>query len=164
VLDSDGKRIFAKYYNESKFATLKEQSAFEQLLWAKTRKSSGEVALIENYVVLSRDAADARIYFIGSASENELIIFSALNAYYEAVCSLLRDYVDKRTILENLDYVILALDEVIDGGIILEVDPEEIVSRVSMTGSDPDSLPISEQSIGAALSSARQQIARTLLN
>ena len=111
--------------------------------------------MIENYVVLSRDAADARIYFIGSArflffslflihfaqenfffflirpwysflflsfyfstknSENELIIFSALNAYYEAVCSLLRDYVDKRTILENLDYVILALDEVIDGG------------------------------------------------
>ncbi len=38
---------------------------------------------------------------------------------------------DKRTILENYDLVSLAMDEIVDDGIILETDPVIIASRVS---------------------------------
>ena len=38
---------------------------------------------------------------------------------------------DKRTILENYDLVSLAMDEIVDDGIILETDPVMIASRVS---------------------------------
>lgn len=38
---------------------------------------------------------------------------------------------DKRTILENYDLVSLAMDEIVDDGIILETDPVAIASRVS---------------------------------
>lgn len=38
---------------------------------------------------------------------------------------------DKRTIIENYDLVSLAVDEIVDDGIILEVDPGTIASRVS---------------------------------
>lgn len=49
ILDSDGHRILAKYYQsknhprgESKeFLTLKEQKAFEKGLWLKTKKPGG---------------------------------------------------------------------------------------------------------------------------
>ncbi len=38
---------------------------------------------------------------------------------------------DKRTIIENYDLVSLAIDEIVDDGIILETDPTIIVQRVS---------------------------------
>lgn len=45
--------------------------------------------------------------------------------------SLSRQSVDKRTIIENYDLVSLAIDEIVDDGIILETDPTIIVQRVS---------------------------------
>jgi coatomer subunit zeta len=42
-----------------------------------------------------------------------------------------RNSTDKRTILENYDLVSLAIDEIVDDGIILETDPVVVASRVS---------------------------------
>lgn len=42
-----------------------------------------------------------------------------------------RGATDKRTIVENYDLVALAIDEIIDDGVILETDPVLIASRVS---------------------------------
>jgi len=39
--------------------------------------------------------------------------------------------VDKRTLIENYDLASLAIDEIVDDGIILETDPVIIASRVS---------------------------------
>lgn len=38
---------------------------------------------------------------------------------------------DKRTVVENYDLVSLAIDEIVDDGIILETDPVTVASRVS---------------------------------
>ena len=42
-----------------------------------------------------------------------------------------RNSTDKRTLIENYDLVSLAIDEICDDGIILEVDPVIVASRVS---------------------------------
>ena len=44
------------------------------------------------------------------------MLHSALSAFMEAVHLLLRNQVEKRAVLENLDCVILCLDETIDDG------------------------------------------------
>ena len=42
-----------------------------------------------------------------------------------------RNSTDKRSIIENYDLVSLAIDEIVDDGIILETDPIIVASRVS---------------------------------
>ena len=42
-----------------------------------------------------------------------------------------RGSTDRRTIIENYDLVSLAIDEIVDDGIILETDPVIVSSRVS---------------------------------
>ena len=42
-----------------------------------------------------------------------------------------RNSTDKRTLIENYDLVSLAIDEIVDDGIILEVDPVIVASRVT---------------------------------
>lgn len=41
---------------------------------------------------------------------------SVLNCYYDAVSQMLKKNVEKRALLDNLDGVFLALDEVCDNG------------------------------------------------
>lgn len=48
------------------------------------------------------------------------------------ILSLLsRNSTDKRTIIENYDLVCLAIDEIVDDGIVLETDPTIVASRVT---------------------------------
>lgn len=44
------------------------------------------------------------------------MLVSVLNAFFDAVSMMLRKNVEKRTLLENLDGVLLAMDEIVDGG------------------------------------------------
>lgn len=52
--------------------------------------STGEVILYDNQVVLYRSNIDIFFYVVGSMEENELILLSMLNAFYDAVSTLLR--------------------------------------------------------------------------
>ena len=45
ILDNDGKRVYANYYDSNVFPTLKEQSAFEKSLFSKTAKANAEVRI-----------------------------------------------------------------------------------------------------------------------
>ena len=49
------------------------------------------------------------------------MLHSALSAFMDAIHLLLRNQVEKRTLLENLDCVILCLDETIDDGCVFFV-------------------------------------------
>jgi len=161
VLDSEGKRLCAKYYT-GEYPTSKEQLVFEKNLFQKTHRANAEILMWENTIALYRSSADVIFYVTGTYDENELILLSVLNSFYEAISKLLRNQVDKRTMLENLDYVLLTLDELVDGGVILESDTATLSSRVAMKGADSD-IPLSEQTISQALSTAKEHITRSLL-
>ena len=51
ILDNDGKRVYANYYDANTFPTLKEQSTFEKSLFAKTAKANSEVIILHKYQI-----------------------------------------------------------------------------------------------------------------
>ncbi|KAI9028248.1 Longin-like domain-containing protein [Phycomyces nitens] len=162
LLDAEGNRVLAKYYGAERLS-LKEQKAFEKGLFDKTKRAQGEVILYDNKVVLYRSNIDIFFYVVGSLEENELILLSMLNAFYDAVSTLLRFQVEKRSIMDNLDLVVLCLDETVDGGIILETDANAIVNRVSKPRLDVVDIPFSEQTLMQAYQSARDKFASQML-
>lgn len=73
---------------------------------------------------------------------------------------------DKRTIVENYDLVALAIDEIVDDGIILETDPVLIASRVSRAPA-PDApnmknIDLSEQGLMNAWEFGKRRLAEGL--
>lgn len=77
-----------------------------------------------------------------------------------------RGATDKRTIVENYDLVTLAIDELIDDGIILETDPVLIASRVSRAPA-PDApnmknIDLSEQGLMNAWEFGKRRLAEGL--
>lgn len=165
LLDAEGKRVCVKYYSAD-WPTLAAKLAFEKSIFNKTQRtnarSEAEIGLFDGVIVVYKFAADLHFFVTGSDDENELILAQALAAFFDAVHLLLRGAVEKRTVLENLDLVLLCLDEILDGGILLETDANVIAGRVAMRGADAD-LPLSEQTISQAFVTAKEHLARSLL-
>lgn len=76
----------------------------------------GDVIIYDSFLALYKHSLDLIFYIIGPQSENELMLNAALSAFSDALSMLLRNQVEKRSVLENLDVVLLCLDETIDEG------------------------------------------------
>eukprot|EP00058_Branchiostoma_floridae_P027205 XP_002612696.1 hypothetical protein BRAFLDRAFT_282500 [Branchiostoma floridae] len=166
ILDNDGERIIAKYLDDT-FPTPKEQRAFEKNLFNKTHRANAEIIMLEGITCVYRSNVDLFFYVMGSSNENELILASVLNCLYDSVSQMLRKNVEKRALMDNLDGVFLAVDEIVDGGIILEADPNAVVQRVALRTED---VPLTEQTVAqqitqklTVLQSAKEQIKWSLL-
>ncbi|GAX84341.1 hypothetical protein CEUSTIGMA_g11763.t1 [Chlamydomonas eustigma] len=172
LLDSEGKRIAVKYYS-SDWPSVPSQSNFEKSLWAKTNRMNArqeaEIIMFDNYIVVYKYLGDLMFYVTGSQDENELILYSVLQAFFESISTLLRQQVEKKTVLENLDLVLLAMDEIVDGGIILETDPQMIASRATMRGAEGEgptatgTVGLAEQTFSKAFAQAREHLTKSLL-
>lgn len=150
----DGSRIFAKYMpnatsgQSSGLADPKSQKLFEAGLLAKTAKQTGDIILYDNQIVLYKQEGDLMLYLLGGTQENEILLYNALLALRDSLHLLFRQSVDKRTVIENYDLVCLAIDEIVDDGIILETDPTIIVQRVSKApAQDVNRIDLSEQGV-----------------
>jgi hypothetical protein len=165
LLDGEGKRVAVKYFSDD-WPSFTSKLAFEKSVFTKTQRTSArtevEIGMFEGYVVVYKFISDVHFYVTGGEDENELILASVLQGFFDAVAILLRNNVEKRSVLENLDLVLLCLDEIVDGGIILETDANVIAGRVKMHGADAD-VPFAEQTISQALATAREHLARSLL-
>uniref|UniRef100_A0A6B0UX43 Coatomer subunit zeta n=1 Tax=Ixodes ricinus TaxID=34613 RepID=A0A6B0UX43_IXORI len=115
ILDNDGNRILAKYYDNT-FPSVKEQKAFEKNLFNKTHRANAEIIMLDGLTCVYRSNVDLFFYVMGSNHENELILCSVLNCLYDSINQILRKNVEKKVLLDNLDIIMLALDEICDGG------------------------------------------------
>jgi len=163
---SSGARLVSKFYsNEPSFLNKQRQEAFEAKLFSKTKgQPLAEIVILDDYAAVYKSSGDLTFYTIGGKDENELLLLQVLNVFREAMDLLLRNQVEKKTMLENLDYVLLTMDELIDSGIILEWDVDEIVKRVSLKSSIENETPITEQTISQAFESAKEQLIKSFIS
>ncbi|KAL4659886.1 coatomer subunit zeta-1-like isoform X1 [Arapaima gigas] len=144
ILDNDGNRLLSKYYDPELYPSIKEQKNFEKNVFNKSHKADNEIAFLEGMTIVYKSSIDVFFYVVGSAQENELMLMGVLNCLFESLSQILRKNVEKRYLLDNMDCVFLVVDEIIDGGVILESDPQQVVQKVNYR-------TVSEQAYGFVL-------------
>lgn len=135
LLDNEGRRLFAKYYQTQEaghaYKSASQQAQFEQLVFSKINKMHQDILLYDNHLVAYKQTNDVVLVVVSSVSENEAMVYSLANNLHEALTILLNSSLDRATVVDKYDMVSLCVDETIDDGIILEMDPAIIVSRVT---------------------------------
>lgn len=154
----------AKYYSDE-WPSLSSKLAFEKSLFAKTQKTGAkteaEIVMFDSYIVVYKFIQDLHFFVTGGYEENELILASVLQGFSDAVGLVLRENVNKGMALAKLDLIFLCLDEVVDGGIVLETDANVIYEKAS--GHGLEGAGSAEQTISQALATAREHFTRSLL-
>lgn len=79
ILDNDGNRILAKYYDKNVFPTPKEQKTFEKNLFSKTHRANAEIIMLDGLTCVYRSNVDLFFYVMGSSQENEVSAIQLLN-------------------------------------------------------------------------------------
>lgn len=160
ILDGDGNRLIAKYYDET-FPSVKEQKSFERNLFNKTSKGSGEIILIDGLTCVYKSNVDLFFYVIGSNQVNELLLTQTLSCLYDSVQKVLGKSFEKRVFMDNLASIFLILDEIVDGGIVCETDSRSVIQRASIRTEEQQ--PLGEQTVAQVLLSAKEQLKWSLL-
>jgi len=145
ILDCDGERLLAKYYDRTRFPNIKEQQKFEKRLHKKTAKKASEIIMLDGLTILYKSSVDLFFYVMGSSYENELLLMSALDVLFDSLNMILKKEFEKKALMEHLGMVMMAVDEICDHGILLEHDPEVVVSRVNVRSYED--LPLGEQTV-----------------
>lgn len=176
ILDKDGSRLFAKYYqrhddtlgapagstpenSDLKFLTVAQQIAFEKAVFSKINKVHQDILLYDNHLITYRQVNDVVIVMVAKITENESLVYSAVSNLYEAIRILLDYSLDSATILDKFDLVALAIDETIEEGILIEIDPAVIVSRVTSEPKEEilaSNIELNEKTLFSAFSLARR--------
>ena len=156
VLDNEGRRIIAKYYNQERNKGLENnalQKHFEKICFQKSNKTEGgskttmfenDVMNVDDYVAVFRCYTDMTIFVIGDGKQdNELILASVLDCINECFEQVFKHNIERKSLINNMSQVILVIDELIDNGIIMNLDHRTILSRINSKGDQ--GAPVGEQ-------------------
>lgn len=111
----------------------------------------------EGVTAVYRSNVDLFFYVLGAQGENELMLMGVLNGLYDSISYILRRAVEKRSLLDRMDAVLLLMDEIVDGGVIMETDPTLLTQRIAVKVDD------TEQSVKNVLQSAKENFKWSLL-
>jgi len=102
ILDSEGKRIISKYYSAD--IPTKDQRPFERTLFEKTKRMQSDIVMMDGLVVCYKMQTDVWFYAVCGTEENEVMVGSVVNGYYDALTILLA-YVFARYSTCSEDYI-----------------------------------------------------------
>ena len=113
------------------------QQAFEKLVHQKIAdikvpSADGDVFLHDGHTVVFRCDPEVVCIVVGGADENEVVLYGLLSGLTELLQTLLKCHaaIEKRSLLENYDTLLLAVDELVDDGVILETMASNVVGDV----------------------------------
>ena len=144
--DSEGERIVAKFWSPSDFPDASSELDFEKKLFKRTKASGGgarseaEVLMLDGFTVVFKGGPDVTFSVIGPQEENDLMLVAVLDSLWDTMSLLLKGVVEKRTLLAQLELLLLTLDELVEGGVPFELDPQTIESRVMLRGAVPETI------------------------
>ena len=135
--------------------------------------------MLDGLTCLYKSSVDLFFYVVGSGQENELLLMAVLDCLFTTVSGILRKNVDKKSLCDNMEVIMLAMDEMIDNGMIMESDPQQVrggrsrdlvenincvpVQAISRVALRSDDIPLGEQTVAQVLQSAKEQLRWSLL-
>lgn len=150
LLDNDGKQNLARYF-DGKLAT----KQFERKVFVRTKmnRTKEEILVVDNLLIMHKFVCDNHIYVIGNRGENPMVLDALLNCLVDVVTALMSKGSERQSAKNNrLSQLILALDEICDEGLILEVDSNLVLQRVLLKDE------VVEQSMAQKIQSATEHI------
>jgi hypothetical protein len=93
---------------------------------------SPEIVLLDEYIVILRLVNDVLIAVIAREDQNDLLMSEYSSTLYSSLMMITLNNLTKKKLFDRLDQVFLVIDESLEDGVLFELDPNNIYSRLTM--------------------------------
>ena len=134
ILDNSGKRIYCNYYTNN-YNTIESQLDFENRLSKITLtysvdKNDVDIFNFENYNIICKIDKEIAIFIGQDEEDNEVLLGQFFKMFETQLFNLVGDDLSREKILNHYNDIILSIDEMIVGGVILNIDEHSLYNRI----------------------------------
>ena len=139
ILDNAGSRIYCSYYINNKkdqeLNSLENQKIFEKKLCEQTLKENInrvelDIINFENYNILCKVNGEVNIFIGIKEDDNELLLEKLYDAFEIQLFDIVNENFTREKIFKNYDKLIILVDEIVYGGLILNLERESLNDRI----------------------------------
>lgn len=141
LLEKCNRRVMSTYNQNGRLATPASQKEFEQtvltLLNNMYQNSNGETHIIavHNHLLLVSIYTDFYLILVAEPFENEIILADVLGELQSTIAHFCGKEISARMVYRYYAEIAILLNEIIDNGLILTTNTEELISRIMMQDS-----------------------------
>ena len=151
ILDNSSKRIYTIYYTDE-YKTLESQLDFELRLSKITTKYSVEknevdIFNYEKYNIICKIDKEIAIFIGQDEDDNEILLQEFFSMFETQLFNFIGENLSREKILNNYKEIVMLIDEMVIGGVILNIDEHSLYDRIK----NSDKKEKKEQSKGGGL-------------
>ena len=134
ILDNAGQRIYCNYYT-NEYESIESQLDFESRLSKITEKYSVsqkelDIFNFENYNILCKIDNEIAIFIGQDENDNELLLEELFKMFETQLFNFVGEDLSRKKILEHYNEIVLLVDEMITGGVVINLDEKSIYNRI----------------------------------
>ena len=126
--DNDGKRLYSKYYDQN---LIKIQKEFEIKLSKfvinnNIQRNDVDIFIFEEFTIVSKISPEIAIFIGSSENTNECLLVNFYDTLEYCLFNIIENSLTKEKLLENYDKIIILIDELINDGLIININVDNI--------------------------------------
>ena len=134
ILDNSSKRIYTIYYTDE-YKTLESQLDFELRLSKITTKYSVEknevdIFNYEKYNIICKIDKEIAIFIGQDEDDNEILLQEFFSMFETQLFNFIGENISREKILKNYKEIVMLIDEMVVGGVILNIDEHSLYDRI----------------------------------
>ena len=134
ILDNSGKRIYCNYYTKD-YDTMESQLDFEYRLSKITAtysvdKNDIDIFNYETYNIICKIEKEIAIFIGQDENDNEILLEQFFKMFETQLFNFVGDNLSREKILNHYNEIVLLIDEMVIGGVILNIDEHSLYDRV----------------------------------
>ena len=156
ILDNSGKRIYCQYYTKE-YETLESQFDFESRLSRITAtlsidRNQVDIFNFENYNIICRINNEVAIFIGQDENDNEILLDHFLETFEMELFNFIGEDLSREKVLNHYNDIVLLVDEIVTGGIVLNIDEHSLYNRISFEKTQTNNEKQEQQSGGGIMS------------
>ena len=130
ILDNTGKRIYCNYYTQD-YPTIESQLEFEKRVSKITstfsvEQGNNDIFNFENYNIICNIDREVAIFIGQSENDNEILLDNFFKLFQTQLFNFVGDNLTREKMFNHYNDITLLVDELITGGLILDIDENSI--------------------------------------
>ena len=135
--DNDGKRLYSKYYDQN---LIKIQKEFEIKLSKfvinnNIQRNDVDIFIFEEFTIVSKISPEIAIFIGSSENTNECLLVNFYDTLEYCLFNIIENSLTKEKLLENYDKIIILIDELINDGLIMNINVDNIDKIIKLEDS-----------------------------